>query len=169
MKRIHTVWALLAAGIFLVNGCTSTYPYHALNDDCRCATYTAKAVSGRVTYTVSASYQIGDGITTSIIVEIHNSGKDTLDLSLAYVKIASRNIPYRYNDKFIPMDIPFVLPGGRETLRLEGHVDQTKLADPWLKIAGEELVVTLKGMRVNHRELTTQAIRFVPHNPKLGT
>ncbi len=168
MKRIPTVWALLATGTMVLAGCATTVPYRALNDDCNCESYTARDPDGKMTSTVSASYRIDDGITTYITILMKNTGSDTLDLSLAYVKISSRNIPYHSNNKSIPLDILFVLPGNEETLRLEGHVDQGKIGDPWLKIAGEELEITLKGMRVGHRELAPQVVRFIPHNPNIG-
>ena len=52
---------------------------------------------------------------------------------------------------------------------LVGAVDDLKMDNPWLKIAGEELVVTLKGMKLGQRKLPARVVSLIPHNPQLGS
>jgi hypothetical protein len=152
-------------------GCASTrdsYPYRATNDDCLCERFAAKDRVNPVSYFFSATYRVDDAISTRVVVDIVNESQDTLDLSLTYVRVASRNVRYAYNNKFLPVNIPYVLPGGRRTLTLAGNsIVPVQRDDPWLKIAGEELVVTLKGMRLRGQILSSQTVTFVPYNPKL--
>jgi hypothetical protein len=60
-----------------------------------------------------------------------------------------------------------VPPHDERTLNLVGSPSGEESADPWLHIAGEQLVLTLKGLRLRAKELATQTIQFVPSNPKL--
>jgi hypothetical protein len=154
-------------------GCASTrefYPYRVTTGNCLCERFETRDSRFPVAYEFSASYRVDEVIATQIVVDMVNESQDTLDLSLAFVKVASRNISYVYNDKFLPIQIPYVLPGGRRRLTLVGEaVKREVVSDPWLKIAGEELVVTLKGMRLRERTLSPQVVTFVPFNPKLRT
>ncbi len=162
MKR----WGVL---VLFFTGCgTSSYPYRVMNDDCSCETFRVKDEKANVAYTFSAVYTLDEAMKTRITVAMQNGNTDSLDLSLAYIKIASRNIPYRYNGKFLSVTIPGVPPGEQRMLTLEGEVEEIKENDPWRAIAGEELVVTLKGIRVHKKTIATQVVRFVPHNPKLS-
>jgi len=111
---------------------------------------------------------VDEGIATRVEIDIRNGSTDTLDLSLAYVRISSRNVPYRYNDKFLAVTIPSVGPGRAERLTLEGEAENLPTEDPWRAIAGEEVTITLKGLRMGGRSLKPQVIRMVPHNPKLA-
>lgn len=155
---------------FVFAGCgTSVYPYLATNDDCSCELFRVAADRFGVVYTFSARYSLNDVMNTRITVSMQNNGSDTLDLTLAYIKISSRNFPYRYNDKFLPVTVPSVPPGGARMLELDGEVDMSDRPDPWTAIAGEELVVTLEGMRVNGKQLAPEVVRFVPRNPKLSS
>lgn len=148
-------------------GCAGTYPYHVVNDGCQCERYTVTDEANSIVYSATGSYSVDGEIRTQIELAITNNNRDTLDLSLAYVKVSSRNVPYRYNDLFLPIEIMNVAPGKKGLLTLVGESANLDVRDPWLKIAGEELVITVKGMRVNGREILTQVITFVPHNPKL--
>ena len=40
--------------------------------------------------------------------------------------------------------------------------------DDWHKIAGEQLTITIRGMRLAMREVTSQSVTFVPENPIIG-
>jgi hypothetical protein len=155
--------------IFMLGGCASTFPYRITNNECGCERYSTRDKQFEVSYIVSAKYTVKDGISSQINIELQNTTHDTIDLSQMYVKITSRNIPYRYNDKFLPIEVPFVLPESRQTLNLVGESLVSDNHDPWLKIAGEELVVTLKGMRMGMHELQQQVVHLVPLNPKLGS
>ena len=156
--------------MLVVAGCGTSvdvYPYRVLNDDCSCEQFRVADKRMSVTYTFSAVYSLDSAMKTKITVSVQNDDPDTLDLSLAYVKIVSRNIPYRYNDKFLPVTITSIPPGEQRTLSLAGEVDHLQQSDPWLAIAGEKLVVTLKGMRIKGKPLAMQTIQFIPKNPKL--
>lgn len=161
--RWRFVWFLL------LSGCATSVPttYLAMNDNCRCERFIARDSRIPVRYLFSARYSVDENISTAVTIEIQNDSPDTIDLSLAYVKINSRNVPYQYNGKFIPIDVPFVRPAGMQTLNLKGSSARIE-ADPWMKIAGETLEVTLKGMRIHQRTLDTQTVEFIPRNPKLG-
>ena len=165
MKALAWSWMIVVAGC---GSSTALYPYRVMNDNCDCEQFRVTDGKAHIVYSFSGAYHVNGGIRTRITLSIRNDNGDTLDLSLAYVKILSRNIPYRYNGKFLPVTIANVPPRTERTLSLEGEVDEVKESDPWLAIAGEELVVTIEGMRMNGKTLATQVIRFVPHNPKLS-
>jgi hypothetical protein len=165
-RALHViVMALGTAGCVSSSG---TYPYWVTSEGVIRDSATMIDKTANVTYEFSAEYSIDVGVHTKITVAIHNGNADTLDMSLSYVKVTSKNVSYRYNDRFIPIDILFVSPGGTRTLTLVGESVRPAAGDPWLSIAGEELIVTVKGMRIGRRTLATQVVRFVPHNPKLG-
>ena len=155
---------------FLVAGCgPSVYPYFATNDDCSCEMYRVIDAQSGISYSFAATYSLHEVMNTRITVSIQNTGPDTLDLSLAYIKITSRNFPYQYNDKFLPVAVPDVPPGDVRTLHLDGEVDMSAMPDPWIAIAGEECVVTLKGMQVHEKQVPARVVHFVPKNPKLSS
>lgn len=143
-------------------------PYRVMNDSCSCERYTVKDPRAPVDYSVEAGYRVDGSITTRITLTIRNGSQDTLDLSLATVQVSSRNVPYRYNNLFLPLQRGPVLPGQEETVTLNGTTGDMESGDPRLKMAGEELVLTLKGLRLEGATLASQAIRFVPVNPQFG-
>jgi len=162
-------WGLLLVSVVLA-GCASNsgmIPYNVTTRNCSCERFELKDADVSVLYVFSAWYRVDEAITTRIVVDLINQSHDTLDLSLANIKVSSRNIPYAYNNKFIPIQIHQVLPGEKRTLTLNGESVTRDSGDPWLKIAGEELVVTLKGMRIRLRTLDPLVVTFVPQNPKL--
>ncbi|MBM2846905.1 MAG: hypothetical protein HW407_2217 [Bacteroidetes bacterium] len=161
--------ARMAVLLFFAGCGASVYPYRVMNDGCSCEVFRSTDETAGVVYSFSAVYSINGSMKTRISVSIQNDNPDTLDLSVAHVKISSRNVPYRYNSRFLPVMIHHVPPGEERTLTLEGEVEDLKQPDPWLQIAGEELTVTLKGMRINGVQTVTQVVRFVPHNPKLSS
>ncbi len=164
MKRVLCLWMAAFAGC---SSLSRVYVYRVLNDGCNCEFYRLTNEKAHVAYSFSGTYSVNGAIVTRLTVSIRNDNKDTLDLSLAYVKVSSRNVPYQYNGKFLPVTIANVPPGEERTLSLRGQAEGIKGDNPWLAIAGEELSLTLKGMRVKGRQLATEVIRFVPHNPKL--
>ena len=121
-----------------------------------------------VRYEFSATYRVDTRITTEITVVVHNGSPDTLDMSSGAIRVASRNVRYRYNNRFVPVTITAVPPDDERTLTLVGSGAEGQSGDPWLPIAGEELVLTLKGLRLRARELASQTIQFVPSNPKFS-
>ena len=106
-----------------------------------------------------------NGIITDLNIEFINHSDDTLSLDLASVRIASLNIAYQYNDKFIPLPSIKVAPHSSEVV--QGSGKDTAGEDDWHKIAGERMTVTIKGMRLGQRELKEQQVEFVPENPKM--
>jgi hypothetical protein len=162
MKAGVWCWMLFLAGC---GTSTGVYPYRVMNNDCNCEEF--RITDELVTYSFSAVYSIDGAMKTKITVTVQNSNTDTLDLSLAYVRVLSRNIPYRYNGKYLPITVGNVPPESQRTLTLNGEVDHLKQNDPWLAIAGERLAVTLKGMRIKGRPRSMLTIQFVPKNPKL--
>jgi hypothetical protein len=155
--------------LFLAGCGTSTgvFPYYVMNNDCSCELFHVTDERASVVYSFSAVYSLDGAMKTRITVSIQNSNPDTLDLSLAYVRILSSNIPYRYNGRFLPITVSIVPPGSQRTLSLDGEVDHLRQSDPWLAIAGEKLDLTLKGMRIKGKPLAMQTIQFIPKNPKL--
>lgn len=161
-------WHLFLVSVAIAGCATNSgmIPYNVTTRNCSCERFEVKDADVPVSYVFSAWYRVDDAITTRIVVDITNQSQDTLDLSLANVKVSSRNVPYTYNDKFIPVQIHHVLPGEKRSLTFHGE-SVKRDGDPWLKIAGEELVVTLKGMRMRLRTLNSLVVTFVPQNPKL--
>lgn len=162
----------IAVLLLLFGGCAVrpvTYPYRAVTDDCMCERFRARDKSAGVEYVFTARYAVDDVINTRIAVEVWNRGRDTVDLSLAHVKVTSRNVAYRFNDRYLPVTVQAVPPGAHRTLTLVGEGPEADDDQLWFNIAGEEIVVTLKGVRLHGRELKTQVVHFIPHNPKLGT
>ena len=164
--------AAILLGIFL-SGCSSvfkspsadTYPYRAMNNDCSCEHFTSADPKFPIRYEFSATYKVDKKITTEITVVVHNGTADTLDMSLGAIRVASRNVQYRYNNRFVPVTIPAVPPHDERTLTLVGSETGDAPSNPWLPIAGEQMVLTLKGLRLRGRELASQTVQFVPANP----
>ncbi|MCZ6775767.1 MAG: hypothetical protein O7D34_04850 [Ignavibacteria bacterium] len=150
-----------------MSGCVGSYPYVVMNDGCLCERFVQNELGGEVVYIFSAKYRVDESISTTIEVEIHNNSLDTVDLSNAHIKVSSRNVQYQYNDRFLPVTISFIPPGEQRTLILTGESVGRTGDDLWLKIAGEELIVTLKDVYLGQQKLSRQAIKLVPHNPKL--
>ena len=151
----------------LLAGCATTsmmtYPYRAVTNDCNCEEF--HTTSGKIAYTYRAYYRMRDGLLTTIEIGIENKNNDTLSLELAHVKVSSRNIPYQYNDKFLPLP-PLRIPRGHsENIQLEGKSLDTN--DDWNKIAGEQMTVTMQGMRLGDKVLPATSVVFVPFNPRM--
>ena len=79
--------------------------------------------------------------------------------------VSSKNINYQYNNKFLPLPDLVVPPGHSEDLDLDGK--EVTASPTWKKIAGEQMTLTLKGMRLGDNMLGTQVVTFVPENPML--
>jgi hypothetical protein len=171
MKKTAGAAVILA---MVLGGCSSVvrspsadaFSYHAMNDNCSCERFTAVDPKIPVRYEFSATYKVDTTITTEITVIVHNGTADTLDMSLGAIRVSSRNVQYRYNNKFLPVTVAAVPPHDERTLTLVGSGKSEGSADPWLPIAGEQMVLTLKGLRLHGKELSAQTIQFVPSNPK---
>lgn len=165
MKAVACLWVMILAGCGTSRG---PYPYLIVNDNCNCQFYRLLDEKVNVTYSFNAAYSMNGSVSTRITMLIQNNNADTLDLSVAYVRVSSRNIPYRYNGKSLPVTVANIPPGQQRTLTLMGEVEEPGESDPWLAIAGEELVVTIEGVRIGERQIAAQTVQFVPHNPKLS-
>ncbi len=106
-----------------------------------------------------------EGFITSIKIGFENRSADTLFLDPGTVMVSSKNIDYQYNNKSLPLPDMTILPGDSEDLELDGK--EVTSSPTWRKIAGEQLTLTLKGMRLGETVLGTQKITFVPENPLL--
>ena len=164
-STVKQVWLFL--GVLVLAGCVGSYPYRVMNDGCLCERFVQRDQYGEVVYIFSAEYRVDESISTTIEVEIQNNSLDTVDLSNAHIKVSSRNVQYQYNDRFLPVTIPFIPPGEQRTLILTGESVGRTGDDLWLKIAGEELEVTLKDVYLSQQKLNRQVIKLVPHNPRL--
>ena len=106
-----------------------------------------------------------DGIITSIEMELTNRSNDTLSLDLGTVKLSSRNVSYQYNDKPLPLPPLRIPPIESDIVRFTGS--ETTGKEDWLKIAGEQLTLTIEGIRLGLKVLPRQVVTFVPENPKM--
>jgi hypothetical protein len=170
MTRACTHWiptTFLAA--LLLAGCAgpsaTIHPYHVVTNDCNCEEYRTRDSSANVYYLFRARYAMTSGITTTIDIVVTNRTRDTVFFSPGAVRISSTNIQYNYNDRFLPLPDTRIGPGAVDSLTLKGKDPDDQ--DDWHKVAGELLVVTLKGMRLGDRELHPQEVAFVPVNPKM--
>ncbi len=166
-------WGILAfawgALILLHWGCPFTPPemftYRAINDDCNCQEFKVSDRSEKIEYLFRAHYLMDDGIVTHIGIEFTNNSRDTLFLERGAIKVASNNFNYQYNNKFLPLPALVIPPNERDSVRLVGREIEGK--DDWNKIAGEQLKVTIQGLRAGSHDLRPQTVIFVPENPKL--
>jgi hypothetical protein len=142
-----------------------SFTYLVQNENCRCEEYTASDKKFPVRYRFRASYRMESGIITSLRISFENDGRDTMYLDPGSVMVSSKNINYQYNNKFLPLPDMVILPGESGDLDLDGK--EVTDAPTWKKIAGEQLTLTLKGMRMGEKVLGTQVVRFVPENPML--
>jgi hypothetical protein len=167
MRRVTGVVFWTVCGVLLLGGCASyrdTYRYLASTDDSRCETFHLR--DGAAEYLFRASYRMNDGVLTTIdITFINRSAHDTLSTDLGSVRVSSRNIPYQYNDRFLPLPALTILPKRSDHVTLNGR--DISGHDDWTKIAGERLTVSVKGLRLGGTMLGERAVEFVPENPRL--
>jgi len=156
--------AILLAAVLLACGCglTASYPYRTADG----STEEFSARDHEVEYRIRAHYRMRQGVTTGIEIEFRNESNDTLSLDLASAKVSSRNIAYQFNDLFVPLPQILVPPHASDRVTLTGR--DVGGVDDWLKIAGERLTVTIKGVQLGGTALAPLEAAFVPVNPKLG-
>lgn len=143
----------------------ASFDYLVQNENCRCEEFTTRDRKYPVRYTFRASYRMESGIITTLRISFDNMGTDTLFLDPGSVMVSSKNINYQYNNKFLPLPDMIIPPGDSEDLDLDGK--EVTDAPTWKNIAGEQLTLTLKGMRMGDAVLGTQVVTFVPENPML--
>jgi hypothetical protein len=160
--------ALLALiAVIMFSSCSSTYPYLVTTDECNCETFSFKDERGRFEIDVSARYVITDRINSTIEFVFQNQSRDSLSLRQAFLKGTSLNVRYPFNDRFQPMPFVAVPPGGTYTMTLQGS-DTEATVNPWLKIAGERIVLEIKGMLLGLRPVAPIVLTLKPYNPKLA-
>ena len=157
---------LAVIALLLLSSCSSTYPYLVMTDECNCETFSVKDERGRFEIDVSARYVITDRINSTIEFVFRNQSRDSLSLRQAYLKGTSLNVHYPFNDRFQPMPFVAVPPGGTYTMTLQGS-DTEITENPWLKIAGERIVIEIKGMLLGLKPLAPIVLTLKPYNPKL--
>ncbi len=161
MKYVLTI----LCSLFLA-GCAAgptAYPYLASNDNCNCEEY--RTTLYNIEYTYRARYRMEKGMSTLIDVEFNNRSDDTLSTEYASVKVSSRNVSYQYNDKFVAMPAIIILPGRSDMMQMEGNSRDTN--ENWNIIAGEQLTLTTRGIRLGSKMLPEMSVVFIPVNPKV--
>jgi hypothetical protein len=112
-----------------------------------------------------ARYKMDRGIQTELEIRIENNARDTLFVDNAAARVSSKNLTYDYNDKFLPLPIMIIPPGESNVINLSGREKGEE--NDWHKIAGEQLTVTLKGLRNGSGEIPPRSVNFVPENPMM--
>jgi hypothetical protein len=159
---------LLTAVLMLLAGCAITHAYDFLvtNRDCNCSKYTVKDKDNRITYEFTATYSLDNNMLTTITMKVVNGSRKVLSFDLARVRVSSERFEYRYNNKFVPFNPLKIGPGEEKEIVLVGRAE-VKESDEWLRIAGEKMVVTIRGIRLGDNEVHIEDLEFVPVNPKL--
>ncbi len=157
--------SLFAAILF--SSCTSTFPYLVTTDECNCETFSFKDEQGKFEIDVSAHYVITDRINSTIELVFRNDSRDSLSLRQGHLKGTSLNVRYQFNGRFQPMPFVAVPPGGTYAMTVQGS-DTEAQENPWLKIAGEKIVVEMKGMLLGSRPIAPIVLTLKPYNPKLA-
>ena len=154
--------------VVAVSGCTSSYPYIVMNDNCRCKDFVYREKRYGVILEFSARYSIDDRITSTIKLTIKNEGDDTLSLKQAVAKVTSNNISYRYNGIFLPMPYVDILPGRHYSMEMSGS-DTRTFQHPLEEIPGERMTIVLKGLTANLKAMDSVVVDFQPVDPKFAS
>ena len=152
----------------IAGGCSAsrTYSYRIITNDCNCEEFRARDRSNKIEYLFRAHYRMQGGIITNIEVEIFNHNRDTLFLDQGSAILSSRNMNYQYNNKMIPLPHLVIEPLRSDVVAMNGS--DISGDEDWNKIAGEQLTLTLRGIRLGVKTLSQQTVTFVPENPKLN-
>jgi len=152
----------------VVSSCTSSYPYLIATDNCNCERFTYREERGRFEIDVSARYEIKDRITSTIELVFRNKSREALSLRQAYIKGTSSNIQYPFNARFQPMPFVQIAPGGDYLMTFAGS-DSRVSDDPWLEIAGEKVVLEIRGLLLGGKTVLPIQLTLVPYNPKVAS
>ena len=153
----------------VVAGCgaaPSMYSYRVITEDCNCDEFRKADGKNNIEYVFRASYTMDHGISTTINVLLLNKSRDTLFLDGDTVRISSRNVSYQYNDRFVPLPHLIIPPFSSDFVRMTGR--EVNSEEDWNKIAGEQLTLTLQGLRLGDVSIPPQQVTFIPDNPRLG-
>jgi hypothetical protein len=155
-------------GIALVaSSCTLSYPYLILTDNGNVERFTFREDRGRFEIDVTARYEVKERITSTIELVFRNKSRDTLSLRQAFIKGTSANIQYPSNGRFQPMPFVQIAPGSDYEMTFSGS-DSQRSDDPWLKIAGEKVVLEIRGLLIGGKIVAPLRLTLVPHNPKIA-
>jgi hypothetical protein len=159
---------LVTAASMLLAGCAATrvYDFLVTNGECNCSKYTVRDNENRITYEFTATYSLDNSMLTTITMKVVNGSRKVLSFDLARVRVSSERFEYQYNNKFVPFNPLKINPGEENEIVLVGQAE-VKEADEWLRIAGEKMVVTIRGIRLEDKEVQIEDLQFVPVNPKL--
>jgi hypothetical protein len=160
------LFVLAVVSTFLAGCAPHTYNFLVTNEDCKCSTYTVTDKENRITYVFTATYSLDDNMLTTITMRVRNGSDKVLSFNLAHVRVSSQRFDYRYNNKFVPFNPLAIGPGEKQEIQLVGQAE-VKDNDEWLRIAGEKMTVTIRGIRLGDKELEIEDLEFVPVNPKL--
>jgi hypothetical protein len=144
------------------------YNFRVTNRGCDCTTYTLRDAKNKITYEFTATYSLDDNMLTTITMRVENQSRQTLSFDQGRVRVSSKRFAYRYNDKFIPFDPIEIKPGEAREITLVGQAP-AEVRDEWSLIAGEQMTVTIRGVRLGNEELHVEDVHFVPINPKFET
>jgi hypothetical protein len=152
----------------VVSSCTSSYPYLIVTDNCNCERFTYREDRGRFEIDVTARYEVKERITSTIELVFRNTSRDTLSLQQASIKGTSTNIQYPSNGRFQPMPFVRICPGSEYAMTFSGS-DSRLSDDPWLKIAGEKVLLEIRGLLLGGKTVVPIRLTLVPHNPKIAS
>jgi hypothetical protein len=162
------LWLLCIGIAFVASSCTSSYPYLIVTDNCNCERFTYREEGGRFEIDVSARYEVKERITSTIELVFRNKSRDTLSFRQASIKGTSANIQYLSNGRFQPMPFVQIVPGNNYEMTFSGS-DTRLSGDPWLKIAGEKVVLEIRGLLLGGKTVMPIQLTLVPLNPKIAT
>lgn len=149
-----------------VSSCTTSYPYLITTDHCNCERFIYRDEGGRFELEISARYEVTDRINSAVEIVFRNRSRDPLSLRQAYLKATSANVRYQANGQFQPMPYVLIPPAGEYTLTLQGS-DTQAIENPWLKIAGEQIEIEIRGMLLGTTPVSPILLTLIPFNPKL--
>src|SRR4030042_712454 len=130
--------------------CTTSYPYLILNEDCRCTSYVYKDRSGKFEVEVSAEYSVNHRVTSTLQFIFRNSSSELMSMRQGHIKGTSLNVKYESNGRFQPLPFVTIRPGETYTFSLTGE-DTESVDNGWLKIAGEKVVVEIRGVLIGSK------------------
>ncbi|MEX2090091.1 MAG: hypothetical protein WEB62_09970 [Bacteroidota bacterium] len=152
----------------LLAACTSSNPYLVTTENCFCEEFTYRDERANFTVEVKATYEVHERVTSVVELKFGNGGKDTLDLRQGFIKGTAKNVRYQFNDRFQPLPHVVVPPGTSYTMVMQGS-DTELVAEPWHKIAGEQVTIELRGIQMGSKPVNPVVITMIPRNPKFGT
>lgn len=161
-------WFIVGGMAILLSSCRSSYPYLVVTDNCNCERFTYRDQRGRFEIDVAARYEVKDRITSTIELAFRNKSRAALSLRQAYIKGTSANIQYSFNDRFQPMPYVLIPAGGHYSMTFVG-ADPQVTENPWLKVAGEKIVLEIRGLTLGGKTVLPIVLTLVPYNPKIGT